>query len=85
VGWSRFATLKAFKVELIMGLTKEQINRQDLIDNEIQGLIEKLNPTDTKIDWDIENISAVRDVLRYIYIEKMNLCSENSFYPFLSE
>ena len=39
-----------------MELTKENIERQDFVDNEIQKLIEKLNPHEESINWNIENI-----------------------------
>lgn len=66
-----------------MELTKQQIKRQDFVDNTIQNLIQKLNPTEFEIDWNIENIAEIREVLRKIYVSKLNLCDENSFYPFL--
>jgi len=67
-----------------MELSKKQIERQDFVDNEIQNLIEKLNPTNIKIDWNIENIAEIREIFRKLYSEKLNLCSENEFYPFIN-
>lgn len=67
-----------------MELTKKQIERQDFVDNEIQNLIQKLNPTYHEIAWNIEHISEIREILRELYTEKLNFCDENSFYPFLN-
>jgi DNA polymerase sigma len=68
-----------------MELTKKQIERQDFVDNEIQNLIRKLNPTNSEIEWNIENISEIREILRKIYKEKSNMFDENCFYAFLKE
>jgi len=66
-----------------MELTNREIERQDFVDNEIQNLIEKLNPTDVTIDWNIENIAEIREIIRKLFTEKLNLCTENEFYPFI--
>lgn len=68
-----------------MELTNKEIKRQDFVDNEIQQLLEKLNPTKQFIDWNIENISEIREVIKNIFIEKLNLCNEQNFYPFIKD
>ncbi len=68
-----------------MELTQKQLQRQDFVDNEIHYLLEKLNPTDTPIDWNIENIAQIRDTVQEILTERLNLCTETEFYPFLEE
>jgi hypothetical protein len=67
-----------------MDLTKQQIERQDFVDNSIFELIQKINPTDKIFGWDIEMISNVRDTIRYFIINKTN-CTEQEFYPFIEE
>ncbi len=39
-----------------MELTNKQIKRQDFVDNRIFELIQKLNPSQIEINWDIEII-----------------------------
>ncbi len=68
-----------------MELTKEELLRQDFVDNEIQLLIEKLNPTSKKIDWDIETIAKIRDVVAELFVSDLNICDDFSFYPFIKE
>lgn len=47
-----------------MELTEKQIERQDFVDNSIFDLIQELNISSKKIDWDIEFISAIRDIIQ---------------------
>ncbi len=65
-----------------MQLSKQQIKRQDFVDNEIFELIQKLIPASKKLEWDIEMISAVRDVIQKRVTDR-KIMSEKSFYPFL--
>jgi len=67
-----------------MGLTKKQIERQDFVDNAIFDLLETLNPTDKKLDWDIEMISAIRDMISS-YFDDIKICKEQEFYPYIEE
>jgi hypothetical protein len=62
-------------------LTKEQMERQDFVDNSIFELLQALNPTDKSFDWDIEAISDVRYIIQQYIIGKTN-CSEQDFYPY---
>lgn len=64
-------------------LTKQQIERQDFVDNQIFELIRKLLPSSKKIDWDVEAIGAVRDAIREQIVNKQKLMSETQFYPYL--
>lgn len=66
-------------------LTDEQIKRQDLVDNAIYHLIQEVNPASKTIEWDIEMIGDVRDVIREWLVERMNVISEQRFYPYLQE
>jgi len=44
-------------------LSKQQINRQDFVDNQIFELTQKLLLPSKNIDWDIEAIGAIRDAI----------------------
>ncbi|MBI5874490.1 MAG: hypothetical protein HZB81_01340 [Deltaproteobacteria bacterium] len=66
-------------------LTDKQIKRQDFVDNAIYHLIQEVNPASETIEWDIEMIGDVRDVISEWLVEKMNIASEQTFYPYLQE
>lgn len=66
-------------------LTDEQIKRQDFVDNAVYHMIREVNPTGKMIAWNIEMIGDVRDVIRQWLVERMNITSEQSFYPYLPE
>lgn len=65
-----------------MQLTKQQIERQDFVDNQIFELIKKLVPYSRKIDWDIETIGAIRHAIGIQIVDK-KFMSEKDFYPYL--
>lgn len=65
-----------------MTLTKEQIRRQDFVDNEIFELIQRLAQQD-KIKWDIEIIGNIRDAVQIAIVDDRKLMSEAEFYPYL--
>jgi len=67
-----------------MELKKKQIEIQDFVDNAIFDLLKMLNPTNKQLDWDIEMISNIRDIVKTWIVEKTN-CSEKDFYPYLEE
>jgi len=67
-----------------MKLTRKQIERQDFVDNSIFALLQTLNTTDKVIDWDIEIIGSIRDVIQDNIINKIG-CSEQEFYPYVEE
>jgi hypothetical protein len=60
---------------------KQKIEQQDLVDNAIFDLIQTLNPTDKKIEWDIKHITEIRMVLENLYVNELKLCTEDEFYP----
>jgi DNA polymerase sigma len=66
-------------------LTKHQIDQQDMIDNCIYHFIQSINPSDKEISWDIEMIGDVRDVLKEWFVDRLNLTTEQEFYPSLRE
>ena len=63
-------------------LTKQQINRQDFVDNQIFELVQKFLSPAKQIDWDIEIIGTIRDEIRKQLVGK-KLINERQFYPFL--
>ena len=63
-----------------MKLTAKQIERQDFVDNEIQALLNSVNPTNNKLQWDIEVIAEIRDVIS-AYFSSKGICQEEDFYP----
>lgn len=66
-----------------MQLTKQQIERQDFVDNQIFELIQKLIPTSKKPEWDIEMIGAVRDAIGTQIIDRKKIVKEKQFYPYI--
>lgn len=63
-------------------LTKQQIERQDFVDNQIFELMQKLIPQSKNIVWNIEVIGAIRDVIGKQIVDKQKLMSEAKlFYP----
>jgi hypothetical protein len=63
-------------------LTGKEIERQDFVDNSIYQLILSLNPTNEKIDWNIEIIGQVREQIGQ-WFEQNNICTQSQFYPYL--
>lgn len=65
-------------------MTEKQLERQDYVDNAILGLINKLIPSDRKMEWDIEVIGYVRDAIQSQIVER-GFCTEQEFYPYIEE
>jgi len=61
-------------------LTRQQIERQDFVDNQIFELMQKFCPSSKQIEWDIEAIGAIRDAIRGKIVSK-KIMSEVEFYP----
>ena len=57
------------------------MERQDTVDNAIFLLLKEINPTKKEIDWNIEFIGDIRDVVADWFTQKLNLCDEMTFYP----
>jgi len=66
-------------------LTDKQIDRQDFVDSAIFQLVQTVNPTDRSIEWNIEMIGEIRDVIREWIVEKMKMTDEQNFYPYLED
>ena len=62
-----------------MKLTTEQIERQDFVDNVIFDLLQKLNPSDKELEWNIGIIGEIRDVIQDHLVED-GICEESEFY-----
>ena len=62
---------------------KERIARQDLVDNAIFDLIKIVNPTENEIKWDISLISEIRMAVADVFVKKLKLCTEYTFYPWV--
>lgn len=67
-----------------MELTYKQIERQDYVDNVIYEMLIDLIPNKKSINWDIDAIGRVRDVVSQVFAEK-KLCNEQEFYPYIEE
>ena len=65
-------------------LSKKQLERQDFVDNSIFELIQTLNPTDEEIEWDIDFIGELRDIIQERFVE-MEICDKDEFYPFIED
>jgi hypothetical protein len=68
-----------------MELSKQEIERQDFVDNSIFDLLQSLKSSDKTIEWNIEMIGDIRDVIQYWIVERCGASDEASFYPFLKE
>jgi len=64
-------------------LNNKQIERQDYVDNAVFQLIQEINPTLKDISWNIEMIGGIRDDIRYWLVERLNVCEEMTFYPYI--
>ena len=67
-----------------MELTPKQIARQDFVDNAIYGIINELIPFDKEMEWNIEAIGIIRDVIQSQLVER-DFCTEQEFYPYIEE
>jgi hypothetical protein len=67
-------------------LTKEQVDRQDEVDNACYALLLELGRCYAAgLPWDIEEISTVREAVQSVLVEKRHIMSDMEFYPYLEE
>ena len=66
-------------------MSDEQIGRQDFVDNAVFQLINDINPTSKKLSWNIEMVGEIRDNVRQWLVERLKICDEMSFYPYIKE
>ena len=64
-------------------LTKQQIEKQDFVDNNIFELLQRFLPQPKTMKWDIEAIGAVRDSIQEQIVDRQKAMSEDQFYPYL--
>ena len=64
-------------------MTKQQITRQDFVDNQIFDLINGFLPQSKQIGWNIELIGNIRETIREELIKKLKIVDEKQFYPFI--
>jgi len=62
----------------MINLTKRQIERQDFVDNKIFELTQKILPRSKQVEWDIEMIGTIRDIVRRQIVDNRKLMSETS-------
>ena len=62
--------------------TQAETERQDIVDNSIYQLLTDLAPWGAEIDWDMEYIAEVRDVIQEILVDELGLMTEQKFYPY---
>jgi len=68
-------------------LTTAQIAQQDFVDNAISNMLNDIVTNSEfehteELEWDIQIISDVREVVQDILIER-SICTEMQFYPYL--
>ena len=61
-----------------MNLTKQQIERQDFVDNAIYDMINELIPSNKEMEWNIEAIGEVRDAIQNQLIDR-GICTKEEF------
>ncbi len=67
-------------------MKKDQINRQDFVDNAIYELVEKLNNSNVELRWDQNHIAQIREEIdSYIrgYDNAESNYSPFEFYPWI--
>jgi len=64
-------------------LTNRQIERKECVDDAIFNLIQDINPTSIEIEWDMEMIAEIREEIGYWLIERLKLCDEMTFSPYV--
>jgi|ERR1700722_19801912 len=82
------AQLESYVEKTGKELTRQQLSRQDHVDNAIHELINAVNPTHLNkhpIAYDIELIGKVRDALQDIFVNDLGACTAQEFYPFIEE
>ena len=63
-------------------LSREELDRQDAVDNACYALLVEL-AKGSDLPWDIEDISAVREAVQSVLVEKRHIMSEMEFYPYI--
>jgi hypothetical protein len=89
--------LKPLKTKLLRilkpeSLTDAQVERQDEVDNACHRLLNELAAAsqvahhgNDLVEWDIEHISAIREAVQEVLVDKLHLMTELEFYPYIEE
>ena len=64
-------------------LSESQLKRQDFVDNAIYELLHNINPSQREIEWNIEMIGGIRDLIRLWFVERLAITDEMTFYPYI--
>jgi len=64
-----------------MELTREQLDRQDKVDNACHNILEEL--AGKELSWDIELSGIVRDAVQEVLVDRLHLMTEMEFYPYI--
>lgn len=64
-------------------LNDNQLKRQDFVDNAIYELLHNVNPSQREIEWNIEMIGGIRDLIRLWFVERLAITDEMTFYPYI--
>jgi hypothetical protein len=64
-------------------LSENQLKRQDFVDNAIYKLVLNVNPSQQEIEWDIELIGEIRDLIRRWLVKRLTITDEMTFYPYI--
>lgn len=64
-------------------LTPREIETQDAVDGAILDLVTSLAPEGAEIEWDAEWGGEIRDIIKYIIVDKLHLMTEMEFYPYI--
>ncbi len=67
------------------GLTREQIQRQEFVDNEIVSMLNTLTTSQVRIEYEPRMIFEIREVIMDWLVNKLELEDEMSFYPYVEE
>ena len=66
-------------------LTREQLQRQDFVDNSIFELMQSLISSGQELAWDIDMVGEIRDCIETWLVERLEIQDSQSFYPHIRE
>ena len=64
----------------MQNFAEDQIKRQDFVDNQIYDLVKRFIPSRREIEWDIEMIGDIRDIIEHWLVHKYKIVGELEFY-----
>jgi tetrahydromethanopterin S-methyltransferase subunit A len=63
------------------GFSGQETDRQDMVDSAIEEMLENVSPIGY-VQWDMEIIGEIRDVIQDYIVNKKGWMSEQAFYPY---